>query len=190
MLWEALRWAPKIFTLSSPGSRFEWTRGPSISIMATVHKRPRDEHGEVVDLRSGAARSGMGRDLVGKVLVSFGFGNGNLLATGTKGMDEWPNFSTVCTDRISLVLAVEIGRARKVDFSDWGVDETGVRPTINRDHGSKEAERRAWLGSQTSTPSIAPPHCRRERPQRGRTVRTVGLAVQVPCYSSQKRVTG
>ena len=122
----------------------------------------------------------MGRDLVGKVLVSSGFGNGNLWATGTNGMDEWPNISTGCTDRISLVVEVEIGRDRNVDFSDWGVivDETGVRPTSNREHGSKEAERRAGHGSQTSTPSFAPPHCLRERSQQGRTVRTVW-----PCHA-------
>ena len=67
-------------------------------------------------------------------------------------------------------LGIEIGRDRNADFSDEGVrvEETGVRPTINRDHFSKEAERRAGLGSQTSTPSIAP-----NRPRRGRTVRTV-----------------
>ena len=114
----------------------------------------------------------MGRDLVGKVLVSSGFGNGNLLATGTNGMDEWPKFSTGCTDRFSLslsfVLEVEFGRERKVDFSDGGVivDKTGVRPTTNRVHGSKEAERRAGRGSQTSTPSFAPPHCHENDPSK------------------------
>ena len=116
----------------------------------------------------------MGRDLVGKVLVISGFGNGNLLATGTIEMNAWPNTSTGRTDRISLVFAVEIGRDRNVDFPDGGVivDES-VPPTINRGHGSKEAERRAGLSSQTSTRSIAPQHCQRERPQQGRTVRTV-----------------
>ena len=73
----------------------------------------------------------MGRDLAGKVLVSSGFDSGNLWATGTDGMDEWPNFSTGCMDRISLVVEVEIGRERNVDPSEWGVivDKTRVRPT-------------------------------------------------------------
>ena len=143
--------------------------------MPTFQKRPRDEHGEVVDLRSGTAqkrhgprprREGPGQlwlrqrqplgdrhERVGRVTQHF---------RGLHGQDLFR-------------LGVETGRERNVDFSDWGVivDETGVRPTINRDHGSKEAERRAGLGSQTSTPSIAPPHCQRERPQRGRTVRTI-----------------
>ena len=134
-----------------------------------------------MDFRPGRLRSIMNRDLVGKVQVSSGFDNGNLWATDTNGMDEWPNFSTGCTDRFSLVVEVEIGRERNVDFSDWGVivDKTGVRPTTNRDHGSKEAERRAGCGSQTSTPSFAPPHCQRERPQQDRTARTARAETQV-----------
>ena len=174
MLWEALCWAPMIFTSSL---RFAARKDPWAEQL---------KNGDVSEATAGRAWPGsgspvgngseaaMGRGLVGKVLVSSGFGIGNLLATGKSGMDEWPNTTTGCTDRIFFVLAVEIGRDRHVDFSDWGVsvDETGVRATINRDYDSKEAERRTWLGSQTSTPSIAPPQCRRERPQRGRTVRT------------------
>ena len=49
---------------------------------------------------------------------------------------------------------VEISRERNFDFPDWGVivDKAGVRPTTNRDHGSREAKRRLGRGSQTSTP--------------------------------------
>ena len=190
MLGDALCWAPKIFTSSA--SRIERNRGPSTSRRATSHKRRRDEHGEVVDVQSGAARKrhwprprregpgqlwhrqrqplGNRRERVGRVTQHF---------HGPHGQDLFR-------------FGVEIGRGRNVDFPDWGVivDKAGVRPTTNRDHGSKEAKRRSGRGSQTSTPSFAPPHCQRERPQRGRTVRTVGLAMLVPCYSSQKRVTG